>query len=194
MGTCKSVDTAELIEIRSSLNKQNESIQSLINSTKHEFNTINHKISHMESQINSINSHQNTQSLQQQVADLSKQLDKVHATQKESLLSASNGSKSSKTPSPKESTEKESSDSESQKHDAFQRKFPKPRTVKLYSHGNVHNNHTHSNDHHRSHSKSVNPTLSRNDSNDQQLNAINLKLDSMRNAIRRQMTGAQRVV
>ena len=56
MGTCgsKGVETAELIEIRTCLNKQNESIQSLIHSTQNELKSINDKINKIESQITNI--------------------------------------------------------------------------------------------------------------------------------------------
>ena len=132
MGTCSNgIETAQLIEIRSCLNKQSESIQTLINSTKIEINSINQKKIKIEKQIEIINNNDNN------IDSNSGKIENNNRINNEKNV----------------------------KQRLSQRKFPKPRTVKLYS-------------------KNI---IEENNDNQQLLNAISLKMGFMRNMIRKEM-------
>ena len=122
MGTCSTgIETSQLIEIQTCLNKQNQSIQTLLHSTKNEIKNINDRIIKIEKQIENI------------------------------LIEENNPNNNNKI--------------KNNKINNYQRKFPKPRTVKL-------------------HSKNI---IEENNDNQQLLNAISLKMDCMRNMIRNEM-------
>eukprot|EP01084_Bolivina_argentea_P029824 55338_1 len=165
MGTCGSTgyDTIELIEIRNSINKQNESIQSMIISTKTELKIINDKICEIENKLQNQFNHGkcniiNTD-IKEQISELSNQIENV-----------------------KKCNQNNQNNIKQQSFPLSQRKFPKPRTVKLYSHN-------------RSVIKPIRNNINNRikwgnnvpDINDKQLNDINVKLNSMRNVIRNEM-------
>ena len=168
MGTCRSTDALELIEIRNSINKQNESLQIMMSSTQNELKELNDKISKMETKLDTKDEHSiSSKELEQKLNNLSSKL--IASVASKSIVQS----------------EIDTKENVSNQANAMQ-KFPKPRVVKFYSQNSGGNNASYNQasinkQDRKYHQNNI-------DSNDQQLNAINLRMDSMRNVVRNSMT------
>eukprot|EP01083_Nonionella_stella_P071425 191821_1 len=168
MGSCRSrsIDTMELIEIRNSINKQNESIQTMMVSTKNEFQALNDKICQIQSQLNHHNEKNSFhKQVQKSLYDITNQLEsvKLHECMDDDI-------------------KKESPQSEL----VFPN--PKPASVTFHSENNLQNSYNHNtNAKHETYTMGVQDATIEHDS---QLQAIHFKMNSMRNAIRSEIQNA----
>lgn len=163
MGTCRTsgVDTLELIEIRNSINKQNECIQAMMSQTQSNLKEINDKICRMEKK--QLDSHD-------ELNISSKELDK-----RLSVLSAQIASRSVSIA--QAIPDIDGKENVNQANLNSIQRFPKPRVVKFYSQNTKKN---------RQMDRGYENEQA--DQNDSQLNAINLRMNSMRSIIRNSMS------
>ena len=162
MGACGSNDTDSkaIIQIKNDLEEQNALIQELMSSTKDGFKSITDKCSLIDNQVRNMLQNQQKDEEHRQKATLEQKVCDL-SSQIQTL------NRRHSTPGVESIKQQHDSRQHSQSaHDSNQRTFPKPRTIKL---------------------SSQNSNSRQADTNDQQLNSINFKLDSLRNSVRREM-------
>ena len=226
MGCRNSVDIKELIEIKHSIDKQNEYIQTLVHSRNNELKEINDKIANIEIKISNIiiqnqqnrennqngNKVNNQKKYKIKLKELSNELEDIKYVLNNQQQHSFHRNKN------EEINNNIHNNKISQKSAISQRKFPKPRTVKLHSlNSNIKDESAQIRNESQSDSNlisklelkkqefasqissysqsssqrsSINNNKINKNISDVQLNAIHMKMDYMRNMIRNEISKA----